>query len=198
MALLCAAIRRDSLSLLRFSFLSHIQIYSCEVSLVFRMKYPYSCFSSPFCFLVIAVLLILVLFVLFLVTVISLCSHFFMLSWSHRIEISTLPSMLLNSLPPSFLDTYILSVSSLKCKTLCIIISFLVLCCICWSSLPPFISRMVPSILQGEQSRCLSLWWDFYNIVWFRVVFLFSWDTLLNLFFSSPLIMSASNILKFL
>ena len=37
-------------------------------------------------------------------------------------------------LPPHFLDTYGLLTSSLGCKTLCIIISFLVLWSICWSS----------------------------------------------------------------
>ena len=67
-----AAIKRDSFSFLRFSFLSHVQVFSCEISLVCRLKSPCRCFSSHFCFLVIFVLLIFVLSVLFLVTVISL------------------------------------------------------------------------------------------------------------------------------
>ena len=68
MALFCAAIGRDSVSLLRFPFLSQVQIFWYEISLVCHLKCPYNCFSSHFCFLVIVVLLILVLFVLFLVT----------------------------------------------------------------------------------------------------------------------------------
>ena len=33
MVLFCAAIRRDSVSLLRFPFLSHVQVFSCEIRL---------------------------------------------------------------------------------------------------------------------------------------------------------------------
>ena len=42
--------------------------------------------------------------------------------------------MLASPLPPSFLETYSLSTSSLGCKALCIVISFLVLWPICLSS----------------------------------------------------------------
>ena len=71
MALFCAAINRYSVSLLRFPFISHVQVFSCEISLVFCLKYPYNYFSSYFGFLVIVVLLILVLFELFQIAVIS-------------------------------------------------------------------------------------------------------------------------------
>ena len=50
MALFCAAIRRDSISLLRFPFLSHVQVFSCEMLLISRLKRPWVCFSSHFCF----------------------------------------------------------------------------------------------------------------------------------------------------
>ena len=40
MTLFCAAIRKDSVSLLRFSFLSHVQVFSCEMSLISRFKRP--------------------------------------------------------------------------------------------------------------------------------------------------------------
>ena len=75
MALFCAAIRRDSVSLLRFRFLSLVQVFSCEI-LLSRLKCSLSCFSSRFCFLVIVILLVFVLSVSFLVAVISppLCS----------------------------------------------------------------------------------------------------------------------------
>ena len=66
MALFSAVIRKDSGSLLRFLFVSHAQVFSCDILFVCRLKYPYSCFSSHFCFLVIVLLLILVLFVLLL------------------------------------------------------------------------------------------------------------------------------------
>ena len=85
MALFCAAIRRDSVSLLRFPFLSHVQVFLCEISLICRLKCPYSCFSSHFYCLIILILLILA-FVLFLVAVISLSPSFFMLSSSCCID----------------------------------------------------------------------------------------------------------------
>ena len=50
MALFCAAIRRDSVSLLRSLFLRHFQVFSCEMSLVCRLKCQYSCFSFHFFF----------------------------------------------------------------------------------------------------------------------------------------------------
>ena len=71
----CAAIRIHSISLLRFSFLSNVQVFSCEISLVCRLIYPYSCFSSYFYFLVILVMLMLELslwFVSLLLVVVSL------------------------------------------------------------------------------------------------------------------------------
>ena len=58
MALFCYA--RDSVSLLRFPFLSHVYVFSSKMSPVSRLKHPYSCLSSRFCFLVISVLLVLV------------------------------------------------------------------------------------------------------------------------------------------
>ena len=133
------AIRRDSGDFIRFSFLIHVHFLSCKISLVCCLKYSYSCFSSNFCFLVIDVFLITVLFVLFLVAVISLSLPAFMYSSSHRIDASTLSSMLVSSLPRSFCLTYSL------CR-------FHLL-----KFFPSSTSRMVPSILQDEQPRCLSL-----------------------------------------
>ena len=52
---------------LGFSLLSHGQDSLRAISLVCRLKFPYICFSSHFCFLVMFVLLILELLVLFLV-----------------------------------------------------------------------------------------------------------------------------------
>ena len=39
-ALFCAAIRRSSVYLLRFLFLSHVHIFSCEMLLISRLKRP--------------------------------------------------------------------------------------------------------------------------------------------------------------
>ena len=74
----CAGIRRDSVFLLRFPFLSHVPVFSCEISLVNRLKRPYSCFFSHFCFLVISVLLILVPSELYLIAVICIPPRFSM------------------------------------------------------------------------------------------------------------------------
>ena len=68
--------------------------------------------------------------------------------------------------------------SSLGHKAFRIVISFLVLWFICWSS-----SRNIPIILQRRQPRYLSIWWAFCYVVWFRVFFSFSRDTLSYFFF---------------
>ena len=85
--------------------------------------------------------------------------------------------MLVSPLPPSFLDTYGLSVG---CKALHIVISFLFL----WSFTlcsPVSILRMIPSILQRGELSCLSLWWDFCCRTWFREAFSFLCGTLWSL-----------------
>ena len=71
MALICAAIRRDSVSLLKFPFLSHVQVLSSGILFISRLKRPQSCFPSHFCFLVIVILLSIVLSVSFLMAVMS-------------------------------------------------------------------------------------------------------------------------------
>ena len=40
MALSCAAIRRDSVSLLKFPFFSHVQVLSCEILFISRLNRP--------------------------------------------------------------------------------------------------------------------------------------------------------------
>ena len=77
MVLFCAAIRRDSVSLLKFPFLIHVQVLSCEMVFISRLKRPWSCLPSHFYFVVIVILLSIVLSVLFLMAVIFcvfLCS----------------------------------------------------------------------------------------------------------------------------
>ena len=76
-ALFYAAIRRNSVSLLRFPYLSRVHVFSCEM-FISRLKSPLSHFFPHFCFLVIVVLLSLELSVLFLAAAISLFPRFSM------------------------------------------------------------------------------------------------------------------------
>ena len=78
MALFCATIRRDSVSLLKFPYLRHVHVFSWVMSFVSSYKRPWCCFSSHFCFLLIVILFVFVLSVLFLVAVINLPPRFSM------------------------------------------------------------------------------------------------------------------------
>ena len=78
MALFCAAIRSDSVSLIKFPFLSHEQVLSREMLFNSHLKRPWSCFPSHFCFLVFVILLSILLSVLFLMAVIGPLSCFSM------------------------------------------------------------------------------------------------------------------------
>ena len=44
-------------------------------------------------------------------------------------------------------------------------------------------TRIISSVLQGGYHRYLSLWWYFCNVVWFWVVFSFSWDIFFQNYF---------------
>ena len=59
-ALFCAAIKRDSVSLLKFPFLSHVQVLSCEMLFISRLKCQEICFLPIFFSLVIVILLTIV------------------------------------------------------------------------------------------------------------------------------------------
>ena len=73
MTLFCATISRDSISYFIFFFRWYVQIFSCAISLVCRLKYPYSYLSALFCFLSFdAFLFVLILPKLLLATVINL------------------------------------------------------------------------------------------------------------------------------
>ena len=61
MALFCAAIKRDFVFILKFPFLSHVQVLSCEMLFISCLKHPWSCFLSRFCFQVFVILLSIVL-----------------------------------------------------------------------------------------------------------------------------------------
>ena len=76
MALSCAAIRRDSVSLLRLLFLGQFQVFSCEMVFISRSKRPQNCFFSYFCFLVIIIpsYVVLVSFLMAVLVRVFLCS----------------------------------------------------------------------------------------------------------------------------
>ena len=120
-------IRRDSVFRIRFPFLSHDQVFSFEISLVYRLKYPHNCFllfmfNSYCCSVdpcVVSGLCNQSFFLLFFMKSLSWCIN--------AIFMQGIP------LPPSSFDTYSLSVLFLGCKALCIVIIFLVLRSICRS-----------------------------------------------------------------
>ena len=124
MTLFCGANRRDPVSLWRFFFLRHVQVLLCKISTVCRLKYACSCFSSHFSFQVV-VLLIIVLFLGFF-----LCNSSFFFLFNVIFESSyQCIDLILNadkSSPSFFSFFYSLSVPSLRCKALYIVISFLV------------------------------------------------------------------------
>ena len=158
MALFCAAIRRDSVSLKRFPFISHVQVFSCEISIVhiivFLSIFVYNYFYSVDAFVVC---------ILSGGCNQSSTAFFFMYSSSHCIDASTLSWMLVSPLPPSFLDTEILSTSSLD------FISLKVFPWIVRDSKAPQFSRTLLSILA-----------DLNAIVW-----MFSTSSLISKFSSS-------------
>ena len=89
--------------------------------------------------------------------------------------------MLASPLPPSFLDTYSLS-TSLGCKDLHMVISFLVLWPICLSSLLIHFKNR-PEYLTRETVQIFILCQSFRYRVLSRVAFWFFWDTIFNFFF---------------
>ena len=77
--------------------------------------------------------------------------------------------MIWRPLPPSFLIMYNLSMPSLACKDLCIII---IISSPFVELLPSFTLRLVPSRFKGRNPRYLSPRLNFRYIVWFWIVFL--------------------------
>ena len=72
-----------------------------------------------------------------------------------KLAVSTLAS----PLPPSFLDTYSLSTSSLGCNTLCMVISFLALWSICLSSSLVYFKNGPEYLTSGSVFLLLLLYW---------------------------------------
>ena len=141
MAWLYATFKRDSVSLLRFPFHSLIKVFRCEILAVCRLFMDWNTHTVVvFPFLFPSFRCCIDTFVVCNDSGLSL--FFLMESSNRRIVVWMLSSMLPSFLPHFFLDTYSLSTSSLRCKALCIFISFLV------KVLPLSTSRIVPRILQ--------------------------------------------------
>ena len=187
----CDTIRRDSISLLGFPFFVHVYVFSCEISLVCRLKCPNSCFSFHFGFLLIFVLLVFVLPVSFLVAVIRLPRAFLC---SLRVVVS-MDQRYLQRRQVLFL----LFFCQCHLWVLCIIISFLVLWSLCLGSSQVYFKNGQEYPTRG-QPRYLSLLSDSCYIVWCRIDFLLSWDSLSQFFsfISICLMMSAFSILKYM
>ena len=127
MALFRAAIRRDSVSFVKFPFFSHVQLLSCGMLFISRLKRPWSCFFPSFCHSVFYRV----------VSIVSDGHHLYTFIFFYvvfEMDVSTLCSMHASPLPSSFLGTYRLFTSSLWCNALCMVISFLVLWSSCLSS----------------------------------------------------------------
>ena len=130
MVLLCAAIRRDPVSLLRFPFLSYVQVFSYEIScLSLKMSiellfFPFL-FSGHFCSVD-----------TYAACIVSAgCNQSSSMIFYVVFNASMLSRILASPLPLFFLSTHSQSTSSLGCKVLYLIIMrFLDLWSICWSS----------------------------------------------------------------
>ena len=103
MVLFWVAIKRESVSL----FLNHIHVFSCAISPVWYLKYPFNCFSFHFCLLFFVVFLfVLVLLLLLLAIVISFSLQFLMYSSRRCVKTSTQSSVLVSLLSSYFPDKY--------------------------------------------------------------------------------------------
>ena len=119
MELFCAALRRDSVSLLKFSFLSHVRVLLCEMLFISPLERPLSCFPSDFfsyCHSIVH---------RFISIVSDGCNEssimFLYIVESFYRYVNTVFNAGKSS-PSFFLGTYSLSTTFLGCKALCIVI----------------------------------------------------------------------------
>ena len=92
------------------------------------------------------------------------------------------------------LVTYYLFTSSFGCKALCRVITFIVIGFICLSCSLVHFKNGQHCLLLWELISCFFVWWNFWCRIWFPKVF----SLLGSLFFSFSLMMSDSNISKYL
>ena len=127
LVLFYVVVRRDFAFLWRRLILSHVQDFSWEILLICCLKYLWNCFSSHFCFLGIVVLLILVLCLFFS----GRCKQSFFTFFQVVFELlyRCIDAIFSAGECSSsfFFDAFNQSMSSLRCKFVCIIVSFVVL-----------------------------------------------------------------------
>ena len=152
MVLFCGALSRDSVPLLRFSIISYVHVFLCSISLVNHLKYLYSCFSFYFYFLIFVVFLFEFILLIF-AAVINLTLLFFTYSLSSCVDASAQSAMLVSPPSSSFLDTYC-QCHLLDVRASCIMIIFLVLWSISWSSSLAYF-RNVPEYLTRETEQII-------------------------------------------
>ena len=136
-----------------------VQVFSCEISLVCHLKCAYSCFSSHFCFLV--------YFRSVNACVACIISGRCHQSSSELFYVLSMHQRYLGCWWVLLLHTCSLSISSLRYKALCIVMSFVFVFCslvhilfvrmvkfkvFLWPTL-----RMVPNISLGKKPTYLSL-----------------------------------------
>ena len=110
MMLFYAAVRKDSVILLKFSFFSHVQI-SYKISLVCCLEYPFRLISSHFCSLVI-VHLILELFLFCLLSIIRLSLLFSNLAFK---SLYRCIDVIFSAVASSFTFLFFLDINLLSC-----------------------------------------------------------------------------------
>ena len=171
---------KNFFSLLKFSFHNPVHIFSCDISSVCRLKYPYSCFSSHFCFQVFVVLFVLMLSVLLFAAVIRLCTF-----WCSPRVVVLMHLCNLQYWQVFFLHIFLTYIVCLyhpsdvrPCALSSTFLSFGLFVRV------PLLSilRIVTCILQERLLRCLFIWWDFSLGSRSFIVRLFSY------FFISPLV----------
>ena len=186
-----AAIRRPSVTLLRFLFRSHVHVFLCAIS---PACHPFSCFSSHLCFLVFVFRPGLILPQLQLACVIGFLKLFKIQSSSPIINVSTQYLMLASPLSP-FLDTYSLSLSS-GCNAMCIDIFS---CPLVNLSHPVVHCKNGPEYVRRRTTPVLILLIRFPQLSLISNIFvLLRYSFLILSFISACLMVSASNIRKYL
>ena len=178
MALFCVAIRRDSVSLLRFPFLRNIHVFSCDFPYL-SLGISSQLFFFPFRFS-------------------SYC-------WSADPWVVSDVSGHCNE---SIYAFYAVFETTYRCINTIFNVLFLflflthIVCLYHLENVWPYTKSLVflfsgpfaevlllstlrifSSMLQGGQPTYLSFWWDFCYAVWFRIVFSFSWGILFHFHF---------------
>ena len=191
MALFCTAIWRDSVSLLKFIFLIHFQVLSCEMLFISRLKRSWSCFPC-FCHSVIY-------------RVVSIFSDgcnqssFVFFYVVFKSLYGCVNAVFDAGKSSSSLFSWYMSTSSLGCNALCMVISFLVLWSICLSSSLVHLRKCPEYLTRGTAQAFIPLIrFLLENFVSSIFLVLLRYSFWILFFISTYLMVSASKIPKYL